>query len=127
MSKNRSGTYLLGVLVALQVFSMPGLVDSAPMLSLATRVLHGYIGFTVILLWFAARHARPLRFRPRFWTSGNVATLLLLGIATWAAWRVNCGRFEISAAAVLLVTALAHLYRSNTGKPDCVQKSHPPA
>jgi len=125
MNKSRSGTHLLGGLVALQVCSLPELVDSARMLRFATHALLGYIAFGVVLLWFAARNTRRLGFRLRFWTLANFATLILLGIATWAAWQANYRAFEVTAAAVALAGALVHLYRRNARKQDCVQIPRP--
>ena len=116
MKKSRNGTYILGGLVALQVCSMPGLVHSDQMLRFATHGLLAYIALAVVLLWFAARSTRPLGFRPRFWTLANFATLILLGVATWAAWQANYRRFEVAAASALLVGALVHLYRRNARK-----------
>lgn len=116
MNKSRNGTYILGGLVALQVCSMPGLVHSHQMLRFATHGLLGYIAFAVVLLWFAARNTRPLGSRPRFWTLANFATLILLGVATWAAWKANYCRFEVTVASALLFGALVHLYRRNARK-----------
>jgi len=126
MNKSRIGTYVLGGLVALQVCSIPALVHSERMLHFATVALLGYITFGIVLLWFAARNARPLGFRPRFWTLTNLATLILLGIASWAAWQTNYRQFEVTAAAVALAGGLVHLFRCNARKTDCVQQSHPP-
>jgi hypothetical protein len=126
MNKSRSGTHLLGGLVALQVCSLPEFVHSDQMLRFATYALLGYVAFAVALLLFAARSARPLGFRPRFWTLANLATLILLGIATWTAWRTNYCQLEVTAAATALAGALVHLFRCNARKPDCVQQSHPP-
>ncbi|MBE0541924.1 MAG: hypothetical protein IH623_11100 [Verrucomicrobia bacterium] len=126
MNKSRNGSYVLGGLVALQVCSLPALVDSDRMLRFATHALLGYVAFAVVLLLFAARSARPLGFRPRFWTLANLATLILLGIAMWAAWDSNYRPLEVTTAAAALVGALIHLFRCNARKPDCVQQSHPP-
>lgn len=125
MNKSRNGSYVLGGLVALQVCSMPELVNSDRMLRFATHALLGYIVFAVVLLWFAARNTRRLGCRPRFWTLANFATLILLGIATWAAWQANYRGFEVTAAAVALIGALVHLYRRNARKQDCVQIPRP--
>jgi len=125
MNKSRSGTHILGGLVALQVCSLPELVDSARMLRFATHALLGYIVFAVVLLWFAARNTRCLGFRPRFWTLANFATLILLGIATWTAWQANYRGFEVTAAVVAFVGALVHLYHRNARKQDCVQIPRP--
>ena len=126
MNKSWNGSYVLGGLVALQVCSMPEFVNSERMLRFATHTLLGYVAFAVALLLFAARSARPLGFRPRFWTRANLATLILLGIATWAAWESNYRPLEVTAAATALTGALVHLFRCNVRKPNCVQRSHPP-
>lgn len=126
MNKSRNGSYVLGGLVALQVCSLPELVDSDRMLRFATHALLGYVAFTVVLLLFSARCARPHGFRSRFWTRANLATLILLGIATWAAWQSNYRPLEVTTAAAALAGALVHLFRRNARKPDCVQQSHPP-
>lgn len=121
MNKNRTATCVLAYLVVLQVGSMPEFVDSISTLRFATLALLGYITFALVLLWFAARSARPLGFRPRFWTLANLATFVLLAIATWSAWQTNCRRVEITIGAATLVVALVHLHRRNVRKPDLVQ------
>ncbi len=126
MNKSRNGSYVLGGLVALQVCSLPALVDSDRMLRFATHALLGYVAFAVVLLLFAGRSARPVGFRPRFWTLANLATLILLGIATWAAWDSNCRPLEVTAAAAALAGALVHLFRCNVRAQNCVQQPHPP-
>ena len=63
MNKSRNGSYVLGGLVALQVCSLPALVDSDRMLRFATHALLGYVAFAVVLLLFAGRSARPVGFR----------------------------------------------------------------
>lgn len=115
MNKSRNGSYVLGGLVALQVCSMPEFVNSERMLRFATHALLGYVVFAVVLLLFAARSARPLWLRPRFWTRTNLATLILLGFATWAAWQSNYRPLEVTAAAAALAGALVHLFRCNVG------------
>lgn len=126
MNKSRNGSYVLGGLVALQVCSLPELVNSDRMLRIATHALLGYVAFGLVLLLFAARSARPHGFRPRFWTLANLATLILLGIATWAAWQASYRPLEVTTAAAALAGALVHLFRCNVRTQHCVQQSHPP-
>ncbi|ODU25370.1 MAG: hypothetical protein ABS95_00165 [Verrucomicrobia bacterium SCN 57-15] len=127
MNKNRTGTCVLAYLVAMQVGSRRQFVDSERMLRFATFALLGYIAFAVILLWLAARNARALSCRPRFWTLTNLATFVLLAIATWTAWRTYCLRAEVTAAAVALVAGLVNLHRCNVRKARLHSKSNLPA
>ena len=113
MNKNRIGTCVLAYLVVMQACNIPEFVDSGWMLRFASLALLGYIAFVSMLLWFAARNARALSFRPRFWTLSNLTTFVLLGIATWTAWRTNCRRVEITMAAAALVASLVHLHWRN--------------
>ena len=123
MKKNRTGTCVLAYLVAMQVCSMPEVVDSPPMLRLATFALLAYIAFAVMLVWFAARNARASISRPRFWTLANLATFVLLSIAIWTAWRTNCRRLEMAIAAATLIAALAQLHWCNR-KNQLRSKTH---
>ena len=124
MNKSRNGTCVLGGLVAIQVCSMPELVNSERVLHFATVALLGYVTFAIVLLGFAARNARPLGFRPRFWTFANSAALIFLGIATWVAWRTSYCKYEVATAAAALVAALIHLYRrkarNQTASKTCI-------
>lgn len=127
MNKNRTGTCVLVCLVAMQVGSMPQLVDSEQMLRCATLALLAYSVFASILLWFAARNARALNRRPRLWTLANLATFVLLAITSWTAWRTNCRPVEITTAAFALATALVHLHWCNVRKARFASRSTLPA
>ncbi len=123
MNKNRTGTCVLVYLVAMQVGSTPQLVDSEQMLRCATLALLAYIAFAIILLWFAARSARALNCRPRLCTLANLATCVLLAIATWTAWQTHCLRVEVAIAAAALVAALAYLHWCNIRKRKTSSKT----
>ena len=126
MNKSRTGFHILAGLVLLQVGSIPQVLDSPPMLTLATNGLLCYVAFAVFLFWYAARNPQPLWFRPRFWTHVNLLTFVLLAASTAAAWQAGYRQFCITVAAVTLVASLAHLYRRNTRRWNRIREMQPP-
>lgn len=124
MQKSYLGTQILVYAAAVQIVSIPQLVNSPEAHHAAAEILLTYELFLCLLLAIQIRgipRRKPLdvpaaiglSVQPRLWTPTNAAAILTLGGSAVAAWKSRFLPIPTTAGAIAVLLCTFLLYRRN--------------
>jgi hypothetical protein len=123
MQKNYTGTQILVFMAAVQILSIPQLLNSPEAHHAATVMLLTYELVLCLLLASQVRTIRQKPFdipaavfpgvQPRFWTPTNTAALLILTGSAVAAWKSPFLSIPVTVGALAVLLCTFVLYRLN--------------